>query len=257
MKSILKIFIGVVTLVSFVSCDKDDDDYTPPAPENNNITIFRAAGDSLGIVGTMNSFRAVAGDPVNTAPGATGGRREINWDGVADNSPADFFNPTDVNAPAGRKRGLVYFPSTVLLRTATDAFASIEPSYANQFLPFSKQRLFNSDNSNITEIRFKVAGTNTDASVKTFGVVFADVDDPNATTVEVFDGNKSLGIAKAQPFNGKFSFVGIKAVQGKITRVKIVTGNAILAKGVKDLSDNGDKDLVVMDDLIYDEPVAN
>ena len=255
MKNILTAGISLIAIVAFSSCDKDNDDvYNPPV--NNNLSVNRAAGDSATIVVSMNQFRIIAGDPVNTTPGVTGGRREVNWDGVADNSPADFFNATDAAAPAGRKRGLVYFPSTVLLRTSTDRFSNIDASYSNQFQPFSKQRLFNSDNSNITEVRFKVAGTNTDAFVKSFGVVLSDVDDPNATTIEAFDGNTSLGIVKAEASNGKFSFVGLTVTTAKITRVKITTGNGVLAAGVKDISDGGSKDLVVMDDFIYSEPVA-
>ncbi|MEP6947800.1 MAG: hypothetical protein ABI863_00935 [Ginsengibacter sp.] len=36
--------------------------------------------------------------------------------------------------------------------------------------------------------------------------------------------------------------------------VKITAGNGLLATGVKDITDGGTKDLVVMDDFIYDEP---
>ena len=41
-----------------------------------------------------------------------------------------------------------------------------------------------------------------------------------------------------------------------MTRVRIVSGRAPLGAGVKDLSDGGPQDLVVMDDFLYSEPVA-
>ncbi|RYY21503.1 MAG: hypothetical protein EOO04_18110 [Chitinophagaceae bacterium] len=255
-KFLLAISLCFSSAIVLVSCDKDDDYVTPTPPANNDVAVNRGAGDSATVVVSMNQFRTIAGAVVNTAPGASGGRREVNWDGVADSSAANFFNLTAAEAPAGRKRGLVYFPSDVLLRTSLTNFSNIEPTYANQFKAFSKPRLFNSDATNLTEIRFKVPGTNVDAFVKAIGIVFTDVDNANATTVEIFDGNTSLGFAKAQPSNGQFSFVGLSTTQGKITRVKIVTGNGVLAAGVKDVSDGGTKDLVVMDDFIYSEPVA-
>ena len=257
-KTLLALSLIISGSVIITSCSKDDDNYnnTPIPPENSDIVVDRGFGDSSGVVISINKFRATAGQTVNTAPGATGGRREVNWDGVPDSAAADFFNPTAVEAPGGRKRGLVYFPSTVLLRTSLTGFSNIDPSYANQFKQFSRPRLFNSHNSNVTEIRFKVPGTSVDAFVRSIGIVFADVDDASATTVELFDGDKSLGLAKAQPSNGQFSFVGMSTTVGKITRVKITTGNGILAPGVKDVSDGGSKDLVVMDDFIYSEPVA-
>ena len=85
----------------------------------------------------------------------------------------------------------------------------------------------------------------------------SDVDQANTAGVEFFNGTKSLGIYTATPAAQGFSLVGVSFPQEKITRVKITSGNGLLAAGVKDISDGGNKDLVVMDDFLYDEPKTN
>jgi hypothetical protein len=257
----LKIIVSVLAATILISCDKDDNGHHEP-DHDDEVTIIAAAGDSIDIISSINQFRSAIGDSLNTKIGAVGGRREINWDGVpatatdANPFPVDFFNATDSSAPAGRKRGLVYSPANASLRVSSTDFSDIDASYPGQFHPFSKAKMFNPNGSNVTEIQFKVAGTNTNAFVKAFGVVFADVDDYNSTTVEIFDGDTSLTVAKAQPSNGKFSFLSLQVSEYKITRVRITTGNGVLAAGIKDVSDGGSKDLVVMDDFIYSEPVV-
>jgi len=257
----LRLFSIVALVVFFASCDKNDYNDNPQ-PQPPLSAVIKAAGDSGAIIGSINQFRAILGDSLNTTPNKTSGRREVNWDGVPSNLsnnsnfPADFFNNTDAAGPAGRKRGLFYINPGTGFRVDTTAFLDIEPSYANQFVAFSKRRLFSPVGTNVTEISFKIAGTNTDAFVTGFGLIFSDVDDANYTFVEYFNGNKSLGVFKAPVSNGaqKFSFLGVHFPNEKVTRVKITAGNAALAAGVKDVTDGGTKDIVVMDDFFYDEP---
>lgn len=258
-----KLFSLIISaVVLFASCDKDDDYNNNPQPQQPLSTVVKASGDSGAIIGSINQFRTILGDSLNSTPNKTSGRREVNWDGVtaalSNNAlfPVDFFNNTDAAGPAGRKRGLFYVNAGAGFRVDTTFFKEIEPSYENQFTQFSKKRLFSPVGTNVTEINFKIAGTTTEAFVRGFGLIFVDVDDANSTFVEFFDGNKSLGVFKAPVSGGakKFTFLGVHFPNEKVTRIKITAGNAALATGVKDVSDNGTKDIVVMDDFFYDEP---
>ena len=256
--------IMMVATAVLASCKKGDyhnGDHGKPDPDANSVVVS-AAGDSAGIVAKLNELRLLLGDPVNIAPGATGGRREINWDGVPpaftnNNSfPFDFFGSFDPLLPNGRKRGLIYVNTGTTLRVDSTDFADIDASYVSQFEPFSRKRLFTSIGTNVTEITFKVPGTNTNGFVKGFGVIFSDVDISYNTSVEYYNGNKSLGIFKATAAPQGFSLLGVSFPYEKVTRVKITSGNGSLGAGVKDVTNGGAYDLVVMDDFFYDEPKA-
>lgn len=253
-KNLLLAAIGVVLLTA---CNKDDDYKQPPTPQAN---VVKASGD---LTTALADFRHLLGDSLNTTPGKTSGRREVNWEGVGpafnnnETFPADFFNNTDPAGPAGRKRGLLYVADGTTFRVDSSDFAGIDASYAAQFNAFSGKRMFNGGNSHITQVDFRVAGTTTPATIKGFGVVFSDVDNASSTTLELFSGQKSLGVFPA-PVGGSnsFSFLGVYFPNEAVTRVKITAGNAKLAAGVRDVSDGGTKDLVAMDDFFYNEPVA-
>lgn len=258
----LKLFVAIGAIAaSVVSCSKDDyNDSTPPVPTVKS-TIVTGTGD---LTNALAQFRTILGDQLNTTPGQTTGRREVNWDGVTANLtnnanfPVDFFNNTDPGGPNGRKRGLVYAITGTSFRVDSTAFAEVDPSYANTFKAFSPKKLIAPVTSNVTEVVFKVPGTNTDATVKGFGAIFSDVDNGSYSTIEFFEGNKSLGVFKvpARSDANGFSFLGVQFPDNKVTRVKITAGNGVLAAGVKDLSEGGNKDLVVLDDFFYSEPLS-
>ena len=118
------------------------------------------------------------------------GRREINWDG---GNP----NLLDTTAPVN--------PFLVFLNTRGSQFKTPglglsqappsggpqgglavlfgNPTYANIFRAFSRSRLFTPVGSNITEASFSIPGTNGNApaTVRGFGAVFTDVDQPDGT----------------------------------------------------------------------------
>lgn len=261
----IKLFAATlaVSSVLITGCDKDDDNYDNPSTPGVQSTVVKLAGDSLAVAAKLTEFRTLLGDPLNSTPNQTAGRREVNWDGapvaVTNNNtfPLDFFNNTDPAGPNARKRGLQYANNGTLIRLDSSDFSEIDASYANQFEPFSKKKMIIPVGTNVSEIVFKVPGTTSVASVKGFGVVLSDVDDANSTYIEFFDDTKSLGVFKAPAAAGsaKYSFLGVYFPAAKITRLKITAGNAALSNGVKDITDGGTKDLVAIDDFLYSEPL--
>lgn len=249
---------------SFAACEK----YESPVVANKNSSvefaartnskpqIFKAFGTTADITIGLDQFRTAIGSDLNTAPGAVGGRREINWDGVpadfTNNNlfPGNFFAQIDPALPNSRKRGITFLNFSGF-RVSNNNFADIDPSYADEFASFSPSRTFMPAHSNFTEVQFKVPGTNTTAYVESFGVVFSDIEKGSSTTIELFDDNyESIGVFMAHPQTGKgkFSFLGVRIPGVKIAKVVIKSGEVPL--GDKDISAGG------MYDFIYSEPKA-
>jgi hypothetical protein len=247
----------------WTACSKHDSDpYQEPAIKS---TVIMASGDSAGISAKLTELRNLLGATLNTAPGAVGGRREINWDAVPasftnnNNFPHSFFNTSDPALPNGRKRGFVIENTAVPFRVDSTSFVDIASSYIAQFRSFSPKRLFMSMSGNETIGIFKVPGTNTDAFVKGFGVIFADVDQDNSAKIEFFNGSRSLGVfaAPKSPATLGFSLLGVYFPDEKVTKVKITSGQSHLGTGIFDVTTSGGTlDLVTMDDFLYDEPQA-
>jgi hypothetical protein len=246
--------LGLLALGLVTACD----DHNQPDP-TVKYTQVSGSGD---LTGKLIEFRALIGEPLNTTPNQTTGRREINWDGVpanltnTDTFPGDFFNLTDPAGANGRKRGSVSTTPGTGFRTSDNDFADLLPDYGTQFNAFSPARTFAPIGSNLTENTFRVPGTNTAAFVKGFGVIFSDVDKANSTTMEFFQGTKSLGTFQVpvRTDAAGFSFLGVVFPDNKVTRVLIKTGDASVSAK---LTDGPQYDLVVMDDFFYDEPKAN
>jgi hypothetical protein len=244
---------------------------TPAAA--TSITLGTAV-DIAGITPARDAFRVLIGGGTTAGANgsfvdATGARREINWDGVPaqfsapNNLPANFFN---VNSP----RGAVFAtPGTgfQVSGATTDAgagqpaaanFGNIDASYTTTFAPFSAQRLFTALGSTITDVNFFVAGTNVPALTSAFGAIFSDVDLLGPTTLQFFDPLNALLQTVVVPNlagDHTYSFAGVKFDSPIVSRVRITSGNAALGAGVTD--QNGQtRDLAVLDDFLYAEPVA-
>jgi hypothetical protein len=239
--------------------------------------VFQAAGpNAASIQSAVDAFRAVLGDNNLNNPGPLQkGRREINWDG---GNP----NVLDTTAPVN--------PFLVFLNTRGSQFKTPglglsqappsggpqgglavlfgNPTYAKTFRTFSASRLFTPVGSNITEASFSIPGTNGNApaTVRGFGAVFTDVDQPDgsvgfstaasnhkaSTLIEYFGKDGRLLFSSsvpASPGDGNLSFFGIKFDDARIASVLIKTGD--VAPGP---NDNKQHDIVMMDDFIYGEP---
>ncbi|MFN8236788.1 MAG: hypothetical protein U0T77_01340 [Chitinophagales bacterium] len=250
-------FRGMVAIAAIVfaatttGCQKET---TAPVTE-----AVSATGDSASIVSSLARFRSLLGDSLNTAPGKTGGRREINWDAVPpslnDNNlfPGNFFAQTDSLLPNGRKRGATFTSSVAEdFRISSLGFEDVKAGFSAQFKRFSPKLIFGLMKTNTVDITFKVPGTSTDATVKGFGVIFLGVDAENKTGMEFFDleGN-SLGKFYAKAYGSGYSFLGVKFKDANtVAKVRITAGE----EGIGEISSYKDK--VAMDDFLYDEPVA-
>jgi hypothetical protein len=222
------------------------------AAPRSRFQVVTATGD---LANALTEFRALLGDPANGAtPGPLElGRREIKWDGVK----AELTNTDALPLDNFRPNGLLYGNLGTGLRVSDNDFLDIDPSYPGQFNAFSPPKTFAPIGSENSEVTFVIPGSATPAAVTGFGVVFSDVDRVGAASIKLFTADgKSLGQYHApvrSDANGH-SFVGVVFQDPIVARVVIGSGQASLAPGVLDVSDGGNRDLVVFDDLLFGEP---
>jgi hypothetical protein len=237
--------------------------------------VFQAAGpDAASIQSTVDTFRGALGNNNLNNPGPIEkGRREINWDGGGANNTTDV-PVTPFNVFLNTRGSQFTTPGIGLSQAPPSAgpqggLAVLfgNPTYGNIFRTFSPLRLFTPVGSNITEALFFIPGTNGNAAatVRGFGAVFTDVDQPDgtglggrrannkaSTFIEYFDRNGRVLFSSsvpASPGNGNLSFFAIKFDDARIASVRIRAGN--VAPGP---NDDQNHDVVMMDDFIYGEP---
>lgn len=250
MKNSLAYVFAAALAVFNSSCEKDS--------AADDAIVISATGD---ITPKINEFRQLLGSTLNTTPGAVGGRREVNWDGIPDNLlgqplPNDFFNTVGDSVPASRQRGLVYAAGSGDFRVSKTNFSEVNQKAVGEFAAFSGDKSFANVSNNLWEIYPKVPGKAEDATVKGFGIVFSDVDTQNGTYLEFFNGSSSLGKFYVPQHNAtsSFSFLGVYFRTQKITSIRVVHQGR-LADGQDDITNGGPKDLITLDDFLYDEPV--
>lgn len=244
------IYAGVLAISLFTSCEKDSE---------SDVVVVKANGN---ISAKVDEFRQLLGATLNTVPGAVGGRRELNWDGVPDSLvgktlPNDFFNPVGNDpALALRQRGLVYEPTGNFM-VSNSNFAEINSQAAGQFSAFSGSKTFANINSDLWDIAPQVPGKAVAATVKGFGIVFSDVDVENSTFIEFFNEQRSLGkfYVPVRTCSSSHSFLGVYFKKEIVTRIR-VGHDGVLGDGEKDITQQaGAHDLITLDDFLYSEPV--
>ncbi|MGH8986387.1 MAG: hypothetical protein ACRDY6_21290 [Acidimicrobiia bacterium] len=253
----------VVAATVFAACGGGDDDSADveeaAARAPAEPTVVTGAGDITAVV---DEYRELLGPDNGGAPGGReSGRRELTWDGVPDELaapnplPPDFFNAPE----EPRARGAVLeTPGDHVAVSANQAnpagvpvrFGDINPTYVDTFTAFSEEKVFSPVGSNVVNLRFNVAGTDTPAAVRGFGAVYTDVDSADAADFEFFDADdNSLGTYAVPVSEDGLSFLGVAFDDPIVARVRIVYGNAELGP-----DDDAQYDVAVMDDFIYGEP---
>jgi hypothetical protein len=235
-------------------------------PLHAGFTPFTIGGSTQpsSIQAKVDEFRAALGGANNGNSGSVvGGRREINWDGGgATTATVTTGALTSFRDTRGATFDIGGALEPTFLQTPLDApeLAALHANHATTFTPFSGLRIFTQTNFFQTDVTFSVPGSNgaTPATVSGFGVVVSDVDSATATNIHFFNAaNESMFVLTAPPgtsSNATLSFVGAVANNGeRIAMVRITTGTVgpIVADG-----GFGNADIVVMDDVIYSEPVA-
>lgn len=230
------------------------------------------AGNAAGLQSIVDLFRADLGGPVNapgtdpSAPGA--GRREINWDAPAlDAFASPNFMPNDFFNRVSKRGALFSTPGDGVVVSRRNAandlsdpslrFGDNQTQYASEFQTFSQQRLFGVRGSNVVETTFFIPTfPSAPATVCGFGAVFCDVDSDASTLLEMFDPAGHLVFSQNVANHDKgLSFLGATFTDGtRVAKVRITAGNALLGE-VDGPGAGGFRDVVVMDDFIYGEPV--
>ena len=264
--------------VTLAGCGDGGDDGTARAQNTGRDfvapTVFQAAGpDIASIQNTVEQYRvALKGNNNGNDGPHPDGRREINWDGGGVDTTTAPLTP--FNTFLNTRGAQFTTPGTGLSQAPPSGGAQgglavlfNNPTYGAIFNTFSPKRLFTPVDSNVTEARFFVPGTNgaVAAKVTGFGAVFTDVDLPDgsgpgdkngnrqsSTRIECFGTDGGLiysSFVPASPGDGSLSFLGIVFSDARIARVRITTGDA--APGP---NDDGTHDIVMMDDFLYGEP---
>jgi hypothetical protein len=265
------IVFGISFTVALPQAARADDVTPKPVPANGRRVfvapaVFQAAGPKIAsIQSTVDQYRAELGEPNNgNQPGPlASGRREINWDGGG--SADTSLGPTPFTVFLNSRGARMRTPGTGFVQAPLDGLVSTfgNPTYADIFQPFSLLRLFSPIESRVTVVDFFLPGSDGSIPARTrgFGLILTDVDQPEgsrnrvlgSTIVEYFDVNGKLlykGFAAASPGDASLTFLGVVFDEPVIARVRIRAGDQQPGR-----NDAPQRDIVMMDDFIYGEPV--
>ena len=212
---------------------------SPPA------TVVRGAGDIRPAVAKFRKLVAPA--------------QEITWDAVPDDRAAPHALPSrffDARSGARARGAVLTTPGdhvAVSAKGADARFADVNAGYADEFKTFSAPRLFSPIGSNVVNLRFHVIGTTARGLVRGFGAVYTDVDRRENTAFRFYDAkNRLLGSFDVPVSKNGLSFLGVRFERRVVARVRIVYGSGPLGP-----DDGNGYDAAVMDNFIYDQPLAH
>jgi len=245
-------------------------------------TLFSGVGgtNTSVTVGTANAavmaFEAAIGGVKNSAASPqNGGFRVINWDGVFVDG-TDFGGVTTVIV-ANKVVGIplnrfetqgVFFEE--IYAVANDGFKSVNTSVNAAspalFPSFSPIRTFAMFNDNSIGLSFILPSSVTfsanPAATRGFGAIFFNVRIANTTSIEYFNGARSLGkFFVPVGTQGQAEFLGVLFATPIVTSVQITCGTDVLFTfdGVTSASvgtDTSPHNLVATDDFVYAEPTT-
>ena len=262
MKRSIAVAGALIGATLFQACDGYDRPTTAPhASAAVSATALDPRGVKRVITGAkeiepaVDAFRALVGEPLNA--GATGpqpgGRRQINWDGVPDpNNNTDAFPPDFF-----KRQGAIFSTPGFGFRNSDKDFSDVNPTYAVDFDAFSAPKTFSPRGSNVMDVTFRLAGTDTPGLVNGFGAVFVDPDLAFTSSLRFFDKNgNQLAIVHAPIRRNpdEYTFAGVAFNGSVVARIRITLGNAPIDAATNDRSSGGTKDVVVLDDFVYGEP---
>lgn len=235
--------------------------------------VFQAAGPTVAsIQGTVDEYRTALGgqNNANTVGPLPDGRREINWDGGSPANVTTAVVGTPFSGFLATRGALFTTPGTGFVQAPASGLADTfqNPTYATIFQAFSPQRLFSPIGSTVTDMQFFVPGPGPNslpATTRAFGAVFTDVDLPNGSGVEFANGNRPpstfiecfgtdggllyKSAIPASPGDKSVSFIGVMFEDARINAVRITSGDTTPGP-----NDDGQHDVVVMDDFVFGEP---
>jgi len=242
----------------------------------NNTSVTAGSANNA-----LTSFEAAIGGANNGAnpPPKPNGFRVITWDGVAldgtdfGGSTTVIVNGKVVGIPLNRfeERGVffeeIYAVSGPASASDQSTFSSVNGNVLGLFPAFSPTKTFAMFNDNTIGLSFVLAGAHTTtpvpAATRGFGAIFLNVRLANTTSIEYFNGARSLGKFFAPVGTaGQAEFLGVLFATPIVTSVQIVCGTDALFTfdgvhftGTTTDNPGTNHNLVVTDDFVYAEPV--
>jgi hypothetical protein len=217
-------------------------------------------GNSNGVGGSYTSgFRELDFEDFHNVPGNVS-PFQMPFDFYSRVEPRGVQFNTSVKPSGTEQTMLITAPACVGCDLVQ--FRDSHVTYDHAFTPFSGTKMLGLVYDRNLEIGFRIPGTDIPATVKGFGMVFADVDFNN-TYMTAYDETGKVIYGGAVPvLDDGFSFLGVSFANGtRIARVTILLGWSPLIVGNAGFSEivhNGNwiVDYVAADNLIIGEPRA-